>query len=255
MGLSFSTSLTAQEGPPSRPPRPEAPPHSRGLEGERRGDRERGDRLRNLSPDQRQKVRAAFEKVWVRPEVEDARQALRLANETYRKAVEDALKAVDPEAAAIVERHRPEPPHYQIPLAQTAPSSQEPVAVDAALAEVQKGLQALLDRNYKRQRQSGEALNAPELHAKILETAPVKAALEAYKSAEQGETKARWEAFRKAYLDELVRHLPARSSSGRGGRPDGHGRGEHPGPRPPKAPKKSEEAVPNEAKPAPSESL
>lgn len=70
-------------------------------------DRDRGEMLRRLSEEERKRVREAFDKVWVRPEVEAARARLREANDEYRKAIDLALQAVDPEVVTILNKVRP----------------------------------------------------------------------------------------------------------------------------------------------------
>lgn len=77
---------------------------------ERRGGRDRGDMFRNLSESERKQVREAFEKVWVRPEVEAARERLKEANDDYRKVMEAAMMQVDPEVVKLLEKSRPKPP-------------------------------------------------------------------------------------------------------------------------------------------------
>lgn len=180
---------------------------SRGDGERRRGDRE--DRFRGLSLEDREKIRNAFDKVWVRPEVKKAREDLRVANEAYRMAIEEALKAVDPEAAALLEKTRPTPPHHQFPLAQTAPANREEATLQASLQEIQSSLATLLEKGRKREG-SDQHLRAEEIHPKILENEKVKAALEAFKVSSEEQAKEKWEQFRIAYLDSLASFLPRR---------------------------------------------
>lgn len=80
-----------------------------GENGPMRGGRG-GDMFRRLTEEERKRVREAFEKVWIRPEVEAAKGRLREANDEYRKAIDAALLAVDPEVVKILNRVRPVAP-------------------------------------------------------------------------------------------------------------------------------------------------
>lgn len=114
--LAFATSAAAQtEGIGSVPPKPgEGSSHR---DGERRGPPgmmpgmgkapPRYDGFEKLSEEERQKVRAAFEKAWQRPEVIESRDLAMKANEELREKLRDALKEIDPEAAAILEKVKP----------------------------------------------------------------------------------------------------------------------------------------------------
>jgi hypothetical protein len=95
-----------ERGPGDRGPGEGGP----GYRGGRDRDRDRGDMFRNLSDSERRQVREAFEKVWVRPEVEAARERLRVANDEYRKVMQEAMAQVDPEVVKLLEKSRPKPP-------------------------------------------------------------------------------------------------------------------------------------------------
>jgi len=111
--LTFATSAAAQfDGPSSPPPsKPgERPPYR---EGERRGPPGMGkpqrgfDGFEKLSEAEKQKVRAAFEKAWQRPEVIKARDEAMKANEDLRNTLHGALKEIDPEVVGILEKIKP----------------------------------------------------------------------------------------------------------------------------------------------------
>jgi|GEM_PF-4399196 len=129
--LGLLVTVFSQNGPApeDRPPPPEAGSESekqvrdhdrdRDRDGEggreygrgRRGGRDR-DPFRHLTDEQRKKVREAFEKVWASPEVIDAREKLRVANDEYRKVMQEALAKADPEVAELLEKNRPKPPPW-----------------------------------------------------------------------------------------------------------------------------------------------
>lgn len=109
------TSAFAQSEDRKMPPKPgEAPTHR---DGERRGPPgmmpgggkpQRGfDGFEKLSEAEKQKVRAAFEKAWQRPEVIESRDLAMKANEDMRTALHKALKEIDPEVVAILEKIKP----------------------------------------------------------------------------------------------------------------------------------------------------
>ncbi len=113
--LALITTAFAQSEDRKSPPRPgEGPSHR---EGERRGPPgmmpgggkpQRGfDGFEKLSEPERAKVRAAFEKAWQRPEVIESRDRAMKANEDMRQTLHKALKEVDPEVVAILEKIKP----------------------------------------------------------------------------------------------------------------------------------------------------
>lgn len=112
----FAVSVLAEppRAPASGPPKD----FSRGGGGERRGPYAgmgrppiHHDAFDRLPEPEKQKLRKALERVWSRPEVMAARDRVMKANEDLRDAIHSGLQAIDPEAAAIVERIRP-PDHF-----------------------------------------------------------------------------------------------------------------------------------------------
>ncbi|MFZ2278183.1 MAG: hypothetical protein WAW39_10305 [Prosthecobacter sp.] len=116
-----TAALAQSEGdkpmPPPPPPKPgDGPPPYR--EGEHRGPpgmgRPRGfDGFEKLSEVEKQKVRAAFEKAWQRPEVIESRDRALRANEEMRNTLHNALKEIDPEVVGILEKIKPQFPMDQ----------------------------------------------------------------------------------------------------------------------------------------------
>jgi hypothetical protein len=72
----------------------------------------RHDGFDQLPEPEKKRVRAALDKVWTRPEVLAARDRAMKANEDFRDAMRDALKAIDPEVVTIMERIRPPEQHF-----------------------------------------------------------------------------------------------------------------------------------------------
>lgn len=107
------------EHPPPPPPPHHGGPPSRGGSGDRdRGEWRGGmpgygrppmhsDGFDKLSEEDKKKVRAAFEKVWSRPEVIEARDRSMRANEELRATIRATLAKMDPEVVAILERIEP----------------------------------------------------------------------------------------------------------------------------------------------------
>lgn len=71
------------------------------------GDREHMDAsLRQLTEDERQRLRTAFEKAWTKPEVIQARDRLMQVTEEYRVALHQALEEADSGVLKILEKTR-----------------------------------------------------------------------------------------------------------------------------------------------------
>lgn len=113
--LALASSAVAQTEGNKQPTKSgDAPPHR---EGDRRGPPgmmpgmgkpQRGfDGFEKLSEDEKQKVRAAFEKAWQRPEVVESRDKALKANEEMRNTLHAALKEIDPEVVSILEKIKP----------------------------------------------------------------------------------------------------------------------------------------------------
>lgn len=101
--------LAWADGPPapSEPPPPGPPHHGKPDGFPHSGWHERSEAFKQLSESDRQKVRAAFDKIWNRPDVATAREKLNKANEEYRKTIQSALREADPEVAKILEKVSP----------------------------------------------------------------------------------------------------------------------------------------------------
>lgn len=185
--------------PPPPPPKPGEGPSYR--DGEHRGPPgmmhgrggpQRGfDGFEKLSEDEKQKVRAAFEKAWQRPEVIEARDKALRANEEMRNTLHAALKDIDPEAVAILEKIKPQFPMDQRGL----PELPKPDSPEfARMAVIRLGAEML---SFSRPERRDETR---QFHERIMQLPRVKEAL-----AKLGELAPdqRMEAFKK--LREIYR--------------------------------------------------
>lgn len=116
----------AHEGGDKDSRRPGMRPGSSMSGGYERGDRERWDMFKGLPEEERQKVRAAFEKAWSDPDVMAARERLGKANDEYRSAMHTALQQADPEVVKILEKARPPMPPGGFPMMAKMPELSEP---------------------------------------------------------------------------------------------------------------------------------
>ncbi|MCB1279433.1 hypothetical protein [Prosthecobacter sp.] len=144
-----TTAVAQSEGTQPPPPKPGegGPPHR---DGERRGPPgmmpgkgkpQRGfDGFEKLSEAEKQKVRAAFEKAWQRPEVIESRDKAMKANEDMRNVLHAALKEIDPEVVSILEKIKPPFPVDQRGL----PEMPKPDSPDfARMAAIRLGAEML----------------------------------------------------------------------------------------------------------------
>lgn len=108
-----------------------------------RGDRERMDTFRQLSEEEKARVRSAFEKAWNKPEVMEARERLMKVNEEYRAALHRALEAADPGITRILEKARPPLPPGGPFLGGRMPEPSDPEFFQKAVARFETDLQNL----------------------------------------------------------------------------------------------------------------
>lgn len=86
------------------PGRPDRPPREKSEDPERRDRRESEDPFKDLSPEERERVRRAFHEAWTDPAVEAARERMREAGEAYKEALREAMSRVDPDLREVMER-------------------------------------------------------------------------------------------------------------------------------------------------------
>lgn len=102
---SNSEEKSAVDEPRRGPERPR-PPRRDEDDMRRTLNRENLDTMRRLTPEQRKALREAFDEVWQREDVLNARKQFKQANDVYRKTIQNALKEVNPEAAKWIEESR-----------------------------------------------------------------------------------------------------------------------------------------------------
>lgn len=154
-----------------------------------RGDRERFDFFKDMPEDQKQRVRAAFEKAWERPEVTEARERLMKANEEYRKILHEALAQVDPEAAKIIETRKAS---MGPGLPGKMPDVKDPEFVGKALQRLRMDFPP---------GGQGEHRDWPmsRIHEKLMQTPAVAEAVKQLQQAEPEKRMEAWEKLRKIY--------------------------------------------------------
>ncbi len=153
------------------------------------GDRERFEMFKDMPEEQKKKVRAAFEKVWKKPEVTEARDRLMKSNEEYRKILHEALAEADPEVVKILESNkRPMGPGGSSMLGKMP----EPGDPDFANKVIQR---------LKAESQSGERRESafPRMHEKIMQMPAVAEAVKTLQQAEPGKRMEAWTRLREVY--------------------------------------------------------
>jgi hypothetical protein len=138
-----------QDGPGRRP----GPPRGGGMPGTPgvypRGDREHTDAFNQLPEEERQRIRAAFEKVWNKPDVVQARDRLMKANEAYREVLHQALGEADSGVLKILEKVKVPMPGGGFPFAGRLPDPNDSEFSKKLLARLSEDLQNWA-RNEKR---------------------------------------------------------------------------------------------------------
>lgn len=78
----------------------------RGREGDDRDDRDRSpwSWMRDTSPEQREKIKAALKQVWEDQEVQAAREHMKTATTAYKDVLREAIAKTDPEVRSIIDR-------------------------------------------------------------------------------------------------------------------------------------------------------
>lgn len=214
--LATALAVTAAAQPAGEPPQGPSKDKDHGRGGDWRGPFPgmgrppmRSDGFDKLPEPEKQKVRAALDKVWCRPEVMEARDRVMKANEDFRDAIRVALQAIDPEAARIVERIRP-PDHFD---PRKLPQLPPPDSADfprAALKRLEMEMMAFAKPERHTETQ--------KLHERVIATPEVK---EAFSTLENSRGEARIDAmqklrerYRATALQEFKRAREARGPGG-----------------------------------------
>ncbi|MBN8419789.1 MAG: hypothetical protein J0L73_12790 [Verrucomicrobia bacterium] len=195
-----TAALAQNEGdkptPPPPPPKPgDGPPPYR--DSDRHGPpgmgRPRGfDGFEKLSEGEKQKVRAAFEKAWRRPEVIESRDKALRANEEMRNTLHNALKEIDPEVVGILEKIKPQFPMDQRGLPEM-PKPDSPNFAHMAAIRLGAELQAI-SRPERRDETRG-------FHERLLQLPRVKEALAKLDALPPGERMEAFKRFREIYRE------------------------------------------------------
>lgn len=139
-----------------------------------------------MPEDQKQKVRAAFEKVWKKQEVVDARERLMKANEDYRKSIHDALVEADPEVAKILDNRKPSMGQG---MQGKMPDINDPEFASKALHRL------------RMESQTGEHRESPmsKIHEKVMHSPVVAEAVKNLQQAEPAKRMEAWTQLRETY--------------------------------------------------------
>jgi hypothetical protein len=196
-----TTALAQSEGdkpmPPKPgeggPPRPDGDRHGGPGMMHGRGGPPRGfDGFEKLSEAEKQKVRAAFEKAWQRPEVIEARDRALRANEEMRTTLHGALKEIDPEVVGILEKIKPQIPMDQRGLPEM-PKPDSPQFAQMAAIRLGAELQAI-SRPERRDETRG-------FHERLLQLPRVKEALARMDALPPAERMEAFRRFREIYRE------------------------------------------------------
>ncbi|CAN5871025.1 hypothetical protein BH11VER1_BH11VER1_35950 [soil metagenome] len=170
----------------SRPGMPGMPPG--GSSGMRHGDKDRMDAFQQLTEEERQKVRAAFEKVWNNPEITAARERLTKANDEYRAIFHKALQDADPEVAKILSKIKPP---------EGGPMMGKPDLNEPDFP--QKAPQRLAFELQMMARAKNQNIPVMQLHEKFLKLPAVQDALQKLREADVNGREEAWRKVRDAY--------------------------------------------------------
>lgn len=164
--------------------------------GMRHGDKDRMEAFKQLTEEERQKVRAAFEKVWNNPNIAAARERLTRANDEYREIFHKALQDTDPEVARILSKIKPpmspEGGPGGPPMMGKQPDFNDPEFPRKAPLRLASELQ-FLARSEKRD------IPVMQLHEKFLKTPAVQEALKRLQEADVSGREEAWRRLREAY--------------------------------------------------------
>jgi hypothetical protein len=150
------------------------------------------DGFEKLSEVEKQKVRAAFEKAWQRPEVIEARDKALRANEEMRNMLHGALKEIDPEVVGILEKIKPQFPMDQRGMPEM-PKPDSPNFAHMAAIRLGAELQSI-SRPERRDETRG-------FHERLLQLPRVKEALAKLDALPPGERIEAFKRFREIYRE------------------------------------------------------
>ncbi len=153
------------------------------------GDREHFDIFKDMPEEQKQKVRAAFEKAWKNPGVTEARERLMAANEEYRKILQKALAEADPEVVKILENRKPSMGPGGPGMMGKMPDASDPDFANKVLQRL------------KMESPQGDHRESPmsRMHEKVMQAPAVVDAVKQLQQAEPAKRMEAWEKLREVY--------------------------------------------------------
>lgn len=178
--------------------------------GLRHGDKDRMDAFKQLTEEERLKVRAAFEKVWNNPEIAAARERLTKANDEYREILHKALQEADPEVVKILAKIKP-------PEGGGGPMMGKPDLNEPDFP--QKAPQRLAFELQMMARGRNQDVPVTQLHEKFLRVPAVQEALQKLREADANGREDAWRKLRDAYQSAARQELGAGRSDGDAPRP------------------------------------
>lgn len=198
----------------SRPGMPGMPGGDTGM---RHGDKDRMEAFKQLTEEERQKVRAAFEKVWNNPNIAAARERLTRANDEYREIFHKALQEADPEVASILSKIKPPMPPEGGPMMGKQPDFNDPEFPRKAPLRLASELQFLA-------RSKNNDIPVMQWHEKFLKVPAVQEALKKLQDVEPGGREEAWRRLREAYQAAAKMEMGAGRKDGDNPRPPGPNR-------------------------------
>ena len=223
-GIALLASANAQDAPP--PPKPGdaakkmGPSGPGGPGGDRRGDHRfsrpgggmspfGGDGFDRLPDAEKSRVRAAMEKAWSSPELQQAKERFMKANDEFRSAMRIALEKVDPEVVSILEKIKPEGGPYEPRGWPKLPPPEDDAFVGAAIRRLEIEVFTFA------RPENREKLRA--IHGRVMAMPLVVEAIQKLNQAAPSERIEKLRLLREVYRSAIVKELPPRAGSEREG--------------------------------------
>ena len=223
-GMVLIASMSAQEGPPppksGDAPKRMGPPSPGGPGGDRRGDHRFSRQGGGMSPFQsegfdrlpeaeKSRVRAAMEKAWSSPELQQAIERFMKANDEFRSAMRIALEKVDPEVVSILEKMKPEGGPHDPRGWPKLPPPEDDAFVGAAIRRLEIEVFTFV------RPENRERLRA--IHGRVMEMPLVVEAIQKLNQAAPSERIEKLRVLREVYRTAIVKEMPPRANEGREG--------------------------------------
>lgn len=201
------------------------PPGPGGPGGDRRGDHRfsrpgggmspfGGDGFDRLPDAEKSRVRAAMEKAWSSPELQQAKERFMKANDEFRSAMRIALEKVDPEVVSILEKIKPEGGPHEPRGWPKLPPPEDDAFVGAAIRRLEIEVFTFA------RPENREKLRA--IHGRVMAMPMVVEAIQKLNQAAPSERIEKLRLLREVYRTAIVKELPPRAESGReGGKSEG----------------------------------